>query len=1015
MAVAVGLRMGALTLTMIGWGYTPLTKGFVRTLDGAGDAPLTRAAGRTTREMLGGLPQRFEGNRGQFAPEVRYMARADGYDLYLTDTESVLVLYRSRGEKPKDGVDHTTLRMKIRGAGRPAHWEPGRLLPGVSNYIHGNNPSRWQRDVPAYESVTARQVQPGVDLVWYGKDRKLEYDLVVAPGVDPASLEVAWEGAHSMTVDRAGNLVLETIFGRVMQQRPFVYQVIGGRKVKIEARYSLRPGSGARFALGRYDRTRPVVIDPAVMVYSTFLGSSATSGTAVVADAAGSVYLTGQSLSASFPFVNPFRTAHAINEIFLAKFNPAGTALVYATYLGGSGEDLPTSLAVDNAGSAYLLGESNSTDFPVRSAIQGTRSATAAVERDATLTKFTAAGNDLVYSTYFGGTGGTAAAALSVAADGSVYFGAYIKSGTLTVTPAPQVLNTSTGGRAILAKVRPAGSSFEWLSALGDIVVTDVASDSTGVYFGANNYLRPAYPAVNAPPGLVQTRSNEGILGKLNPGGSAFVYYTHFGGGAGGEDDKVWAIAIDSTGALYAAGATTSSDLPLQNPLRTYTAPPAGLLFQDGFALKLSPAGNSILYSTYIGGRGRDSVFDIGVDNKGGLAMIGETLSSDLVQVESLQPNLGGVQDAFVMKLKPGGNAIQFSTFLGSLGEEVGYGLFSGSAGALYVTRVTTGPSTFPTLNAFQGTQAAGFSAFLTKYTATSQTPAVGTLSPTATSGTQQSFTFSFTDPDGATDLGVVNVLINNFLNGERACYIAFDLPSNFLFLVNDVGDGVTALPLSGSGTTSNGQCTIVGAGSSATVSGNTLTLTLVIQFNATTFSGRKVVYLAARDSDQNNSGWQPMGTYSVGAAPATNPMVVSLTPNSGTTNSATLTVSYRDAAATTNLQATQILINSALDGAAACYVPYFVPGNLLLLVPDNGDAGQSAVMSLTSGGTLENSQCRVESVGSSRSDSGNLMTLTVRLTFKAAFRGRKIIYGGVQTGAGGNSNWHAMGAWVVP
>jgi hypothetical protein len=172
---------------------------------------------------------------------------------------------------------------------------------------------------------------------------------------------------------------------------------------------------------------------------------------------------------------------------------------------------------------------------------------------------------------------------------------------------------------------------------------------------------------------------------------------------------------------------------------------------------------------------------------------------------------------------------------------------------------------------------------------------------------------------------------------------------------------------------------------------------------------------MAARDSDQNNSGWQPMGTYAVGATPATNPMVVSLTPNSGTTNTATLTVTYRDATATSNLQASQILINSALDGAGACYVPLFVPGNLLLLVPDNGDAGQSAVMGLTSGATLENSQCRVESLGSSRSDSGNLMTLTVRLTFKPAFRGRKIIYGGVQTAAGGNSNWHAMGAWVVP
>lgn len=1015
MPAAVILSMGVLTLAMIGWGYTPLSKDPVRKQDSAARVPLTQAAGQTAQSILSGLPQRFEVNRGQFAPEVRYMARGNGYDVYLTDTESVLVLYRSRGKQPKDGVDHTTLRMKIRGASRPAGWEPGRLLPGVSNYFHGQDPSHWQRDVPAYESVTARQVQPGVDLVWYGKKRKLEYDLVVAPGVDPSRLEVAWDGASAMKVDRAGNLVLETIFGPVIQQRPFVYQMVGGKQVKIDARYSLQPGSGARFALGRYDRTRPVVIDPAVMVYSTFLASSATSTKAVVADLPGNAYVTGQSLSASFPFVNPYRTAYAVNEIFVAKLNAAGTALVYATYLGGNQEDVPTSLAVDSAGSAYVLGETSSTDFPLRNPIQGSRGTASTVDRDTILTKFTAAGNDLVYSTYFGGSGGTAPATLSVTTDGSVYFGVYVNAGTLTVTPTPQVLNASSGGRAIIAKVRPAGNSFEWLSVLGDIILTDIASDSTGVYFGASNFARPAYPAVNAPPGLVQTRSNEGVLGKLNPAGSSFLYYTHFGGGAGGQDDRVYAISIDSSGALYAAGATVSSDLPLQNPLRSYTAPPAGVAFQDGFALKLSPAGNSIVYSTYIGGMDRDSIVDIAVDSSGGLALLGDTLSSDFPQVDSLQPALRGIQDAFVMKLKPAGNAIQFSTFLGGAAEEVGTGIFSGTAGALYVTGITTGTSTFPTLNAFQTTPSVGLAGFLTKLTVTSQTPAVATLSPVATSGTQQTFTFSFTDPDGATDLGVVNVLVNNFLNGASACYIAYDRPTNLVFLVNDAGDSATTLALAGSGSTSNSQCTIQGAGSSATVSGNTLTLTLVIQFNATTFSGRKVVYMAARDSDQNNSGWQPMGTYAVGATPATNPMVVSLTPNSGTTNTATLTVTYRDATVTSNLQASQILINSALDGAAACYVPFFAPGNLLLLVPDNGDAGQSAVMGLTSGTTLENSQCRVESLGSSRSNSGNLMTLTVKLTFKPAFRGRKIIYGGVQTAAGGNSNWHAMGAWVVP
>lgn len=1010
MAASAKLSIGALALTMIATANAAPTSRTARS--GGVDIKSSRSpeAVKAAQTTLGDLPYRFEENSGQFAPEVRYIARANGYEMYLTDSETVMVLYKPRGREAKDGMDYTTLRMTIRGSQAPKNWERGKQLPGVANYFRGQDPSGWRRNVPAYESVTAKQVQPGVDLVWYGKDRKLEYDLVVAPGVDPSTLEVAWNGARSMKIDRTGNLVLDTEFGQVVQQRPYVYQMVNGKQVKIEARYSLRPNSGARFELARYDRTKPLVIDPAVMVYSTFLGTQPTSGRGVFADATGNVYLLGQSFSPTFPFVAPFRTAQTVGEIFLAKFNPAGTALLYATYLGGNSDDAPYSLAVDGAGSAYVLGSSRSADFPLRTPIQSSLASTNPLAGDTTLTKFTPAGNDIVYSTLFGSTDGTLPAALSLAPDGGVYFATFL-SGTSTVTPAPTVLNASAT-RTVFAKMRAAGNALEWVTAVGDIVVADITSDSTGIYFGGDNRSRPAYAAINAPPGLVQNRTDDAVVGKLNPAGTALLYYTHIGGS---QYEQIDAVAVDSTGALYAGGTTKSPDLPVQNPLRPYIAPAAGGNFQDGFVVKLAPAGNSLAYLSYIGGSGDDFIFDVAVDSAGGLALVGNTFSTDIPQVESVQTTSRGQQEIFVMKLKPAGNALDFSTYLGGTGADLGYAIALGTGGSVYVTGVTEGPS-FPTVNAFQSAQPGGLIAFLTKYTLTAppQTPTVTALSPIATSGTQQTFTFSFADPDGAADLWVVNALINNFLNGAGACYIAYDRPSNTLFLVNDVGDNATGLVLNGSGTTSNGQCTIVGAGSSATVSGNTLTLTLVIQFNATTFSGRKVVYMAARDALQNNSGWQPMGTYSVGATPAANPMVVSLTPNSGTGNSATLSITYRDATSAGNLQASQILINSALDGANACYVPYFVPGNLLLLVPDNGDGNQATAMDLSGRGTLENSQCRVESVGSSRSVSGNTLTLNIKLTFKTPFAGRKIIYGGVQTTTSGNSGWHAMGAWVV-
>ncbi len=1006
------LSIGALALTFIATANAAPTSRNARNGTMDGKSILSPEAIRAAQTTLGDLPHRFEENRGQFAPEVRYVARANGYEMYLTDTEMVMVLYKARGREPKNGMDYTTLRMSVRGSQPAKGWERGKQLPGLSSYFQGKDPSGWRRNVPGYESVTAKQVQPGVDMVWYGKDRKLEYDLVVAPGVDPSTLEVAWNGARSMKVDDAGNLVLDTEFGQVVQQRPYVYQMMNGKQVKIEARYSLRPNAGARFELAKYDRTKPLVIDPAVMVYSTFLGTQPTSGRSVFADAAGNVYLLGQSYSAAFPFVAPFRTGQALAEIFLAKFNPAGTALIYATYLGGNSEDAPYALAVDGAGAAYVLGSSRSTDFPLKTPIQNSLASTNPLSGDATLTKFTPAGNDISYSTYFGGIDGSRPGSLSLAPDGGVYIASYV-AGAVTVSPTPQVLNASTSFRSVVAKVRPAGSSFEWVSYLGDIIVSDIKSDATGIYFGADNRIgRPAYAAVNAPAGLVQNRSDDAILGKLNPGGTALLYYTHIGGS---EYDQIDAIAIDSTGALYAGGTTKSPDLPVQNPLRSYVAPAGGGNFQDGFVVKLAPAGNSLTYSSYIGGSGDDFIFDVDVDSAGGLLLVGNTFSTDIPQVESLQTTARGQQDVFIMKLKPAGNALDFSTYLGGTESDLGYGIFSGTGGSIYVTGLTSGPS-FPTVNAFQSAQPGGFIAFLTKYTLTgpSQTPTVTALSPIATSGTQQTFNFSFADPDGATDLGVVNVLINNFLNGAGACYIAYDRPSNFLFLVNDAGNDLTALALNGSGSTANSQCTILGAGSSATVSGNTLTLTLVIQFNTTTFSGRKVMYMAARDALQNNSGWQPMGTYSVGAVPAANPMVVSLTPNSGSGNSATLSITYRDATAGGNVQASQVLINSALDGGNACYMGFDNASNVLYLLTNAGnDLLVPGIVPGGASGFTENSQCRVDAVGSARSISGNTLTLTVKLTFKTPFNGRKIVYGGVQT-TGGNSGWHAMGAWVV-
>ena len=207
--------------------------------------------------------------------------------------------------------------------------------------------------------------------------------------------------------------------------------------------------------------------------------------------------------------------------------------------------------------------------------------------------------------------------------------------------------------------------------------------------------------------------------------------------------------------------------------------------------------------------------------------------------------------------------------------------------------------------------------------------PSVVSINPVVSTGSAGFYTFQFSDTAGWQTLGVVNVLINNFLDGRHACYLAYSVSGNVLYLVPDVGSGLLpGMVLNGSGSAGNSQCTVLGAGSSATGTGNTLTLTLNLNFN-TSFAGNKVVYMAARDA-ANNSGWQTMGAVGIPPLPSTFPNPVGMNPSSGNGLTSTITFTYQDQTAATNLQTVWALINTAIDGRAACYVAYYRPGNQL-------------------------------------------------------------------------------------
>ena len=295
------------------------------------------------------------------------------------------------------------------------------------------------------------------------------------------------------------------------------------------------------------------------------------------------------------------------------------------------------------------------------------------------------------------------------------------------------------------------------------------------------------------------------------------------------------------------------------------------------------------------------------------------------------------------------------------------------------------------------------------------QTPTVTALTPAVGDGSNATYSFQFFDPGGWHALTVVDVLVNSFLDGRQACYIAYSIPNNVLYLVPDSGGGLLpGLVLNGSGSTNNSRCTVSGAGSSASGNGNTLTLTLNLSFSSS-FGGYKVIYMAAQDA-AGSSGWQTMGVRGVSPLPSTFPNPVGMSPSSGNTASATVTFTYQDANSPPNFQTMWVLINTALDGRKACYIAYYAPGNSVYLVPDNGDGAQALSIPLNSGGALFNSQCTVSATGSQVMTNGAQTALTLKISFSPSFAGPKVVWMAAQDlGGGPPSPWQTLGAWTVP
>jgi hypothetical protein len=638
--------------------------------------------------------------------------------------------------------------MRLLGANAHAQAEGIGLLPGKTNYFLGADRAQWHTGVPNYAQVRFHDVYPGIDLLYYGNQRQLEYDFVVSPAGNPSAIRLQFGGQDSVKVDLDGDLVV-TIFGEDMRfRKPAVYQPAEvseglpdkhGRRV-VQGAWRIEGNDSARFEIGSYDAHQPLVIDP-VLVYSTYLGgSSPTGGYAIALDSSGSVYVTGSTNSTDFPVSSgAFQKTYGGNsiacesindcgDVFVTKLDPTGTTIVYSTYLGGSNDETGLGIAIDAAGDAYITGFTSSLNFPTTpGAFQTTCNGCAPFATNAFVTKLNPSGSALVYSTFLGGSANNRASSIAVDSSGNAYIAGWTASPDFPVTAgAFQTSITSDDSDAFVSKLNPAGSALVYSTYLGggsamSAGAVGIALDGEGSAYVTGTTNSSSFPttsgAFQIPFGLSATpayMSSSSYVTKLNSAGSGLIYSSLFSGPSS-------AIVVDSLGSAYVTG-SSGQFFP--------TTPGAinDTCDSGSFLSKFTPDGSNLVFSDYFCSEANSLPsaygFSFGppgalaLDSSGNIYLGGTTGSTGFpTTAGAFQTQLANVCcffDGFLMKVIPGGSALAYSTFLGGSSTDSVSGVSVDASGNAYLTGYTESPD-FPTQNPIQGSLSGAFDAFITE------------------------------------------------------------------------------------------------------------------------------------------------------------------------------------------------------------------------------------------------------------------------------------------------------------
>jgi uncharacterized repeat protein (TIGR01451 family) len=730
--------------------------------------PTSDDAKSKMRNALAKIPMSFEINRGQTDKQVQFLSRGSGYTLFLTRDAAVLALPVPSSHPPQaqpqplssSPTPYPLPHVASTQPASPQHFRSSRAeavlnmrivnanpqarISGVgkqlaqSRYYIGNDPSQWHTDVSNYAKVRYAGVYPGVDLVYYGNQKQLEYDFVVSPGADPNVIGLAFGGGPKggkkipLSVNRDGDLVATLQGGEVSFHKPIVYQNDSSTKTAVDGRYLLKADGRVGFELGAYDHSKQLIIDP-VLSYSTYLGGSnddVSYGFTYGVDH-GQPVLVGSTRSADFPEIKalyPFGGGTCgtlpCRDIFVAKYNPTLTELVFATYIGGDNDDVPSKVTQDIYGDVFLVGYSLSTNFPVRGPVFQKTFHGGSITGDAVVVEVESAGFYLEWSSYLGGSSDDEAFGIAVDVPGNVYVSGHTTSTDFPVTAGAYQTTCpvdASGGcsTAFVTKVNPKGTALVYSTYLGGSNGLGETSYDIGLDANDDIYLTGITGSPNFPttPNAYQTQCGtdglcngtfDGFVTELNPTATTVLASTFLGGS---DYDYTAGIQVNPT-AIYVSGSTVSPDFPVTaNAVQpTYGGGSAGCVVTTGTCgdvtiTKLNTGLTTLQYSTYLGGSlDENPGLSIAVDTNGYIYVTGQTDSPNFPQVDPLQAGYGGgASDAFITQLTPTGT-FGYSSYLGGNGEDYAYRVALDPSNNVYITGGTLSTNFPVTVHAVQKT-----------------------------------------------------------------------------------------------------------------------------------------------------------------------------------------------------------------------------------------------------------------------------------------------------------------------